>query len=658
MATIDKQLEEQKLEREQAFKEAIDKNSTEEERDIWGKLQRILIHFRDNIFPEQFEIIKMKKLFSKEYEAEIRRLWLEHKSAKVYPLIQPIHDTFMANLYDNDLKPKILPMEDTDPELAEKAQNFFQWWVEMSETEQTQEIIRNEATLIWASYWVPWYTNINTEIDWKKETLFVPTLYPVSFFEMFYSIWARDFYKAPEKFRRRFMSFQDLELTYKILMDEKQDDWTTMRDNLETKKYAILDYWNPLSKADFTKIYDIDAYSQTFIENFNSANYTCNGIVYDNTFNVLDTSNFVEVVELYIRDQLMIMVNGYFVYKGKSPYFYWEDELLSYEGPFIEMTYEKWLWAYPRWIGHKIMPHQKQCNALFNSLWDAIYKHLNPMYTVIQWAIFDPLTWSSPTALKYKEWATVTINPWYPGALGKLDFTDYNIVQIALTMLNQLKDDAASICWVNSYIMWWDGKIERTRSWVESRVGTAKARLAPITASIGRFYSKLFYHWINLAVNSWATIAYIEDENGNYVIPISDINKKFKIICTADASVEQQRATKLEWLMNNIQNLTPFVQNEITQLGEIDKRSFLDSVLKTIWLPGFKAYDKESYTQYINDSYDIKELMVEREMQLQQKQQQAQPWQPEMQAEWQLEQPAPEEVQQGPAEEQLPTYTF
>jgi hypothetical protein len=33
----------------------------------------------------------------------------------------------MANLYDNDLKPKILPMEDTDPELAEKAQNFFQW---------------------------------------------------------------------------------------------------------------------------------------------------------------------------------------------------------------------------------------------------------------------------------------------------------------------------------------------------------------------------------------------------------------------------------------------------------------------------------------------------------------------------------------------------
>jgi hypothetical protein len=45
-------------------------------------------------------------------------------------------------------------------------------------------------------------------------------------------------------------------------------------------------------------------------------------------------------------------------------------------------------------------------------------------------------------------------------------------------------------------------------------------------------------------------------------------------------------------------------------------------VLKTVGLPGFKAYDKESYENYINDSYDIKELMLKREMELQQMQQQ------------------------------------
>jgi hypothetical protein len=74
MATIDKQLEEQKAEYELNRSRAIDENATPEEKEIWDKLHKILIHFRDNIFPEQFEIIKMKKLFSKEYEAEIRRL--------------------------------------------------------------------------------------------------------------------------------------------------------------------------------------------------------------------------------------------------------------------------------------------------------------------------------------------------------------------------------------------------------------------------------------------------------------------------------------------------------------------------------------------------------------------------------------------------------
>jgi hypothetical protein len=52
---------------------------------------------------------------------------LEHKSAKIYPLIQTIHDTFLASLFDNDLKPKIYPLEDADPAEAEKAERFFLW---------------------------------------------------------------------------------------------------------------------------------------------------------------------------------------------------------------------------------------------------------------------------------------------------------------------------------------------------------------------------------------------------------------------------------------------------------------------------------------------------------------------------------------------------
>jgi hypothetical protein len=64
--TITKQIEQQEKEKKaQIYQD----NSTDAERTVYDKLKKILIHFRDNIFPEWFEVIKMDKLYSKEYEA-------------------------------------------------------------------------------------------------------------------------------------------------------------------------------------------------------------------------------------------------------------------------------------------------------------------------------------------------------------------------------------------------------------------------------------------------------------------------------------------------------------------------------------------------------------------------------------------------------------
>ena len=85
-----------------------------------------------------------------------------------------------------------------------------------------------------------------------------------------------------------------------------------MEKQLEKKKTAILEAPMPLSKADFTKIYDIDAYSATYLGYLGDG--IPSGAIYDQTFNILDSSSYCEVVDLYIGDQLMVMVNGYFVY--------------------------------------------------------------------------------------------------------------------------------------------------------------------------------------------------------------------------------------------------------------------------------------------------------------------------------------------------------
>lgn len=639
MVTIEKQIEDQ----DKAKAKAYEDNSTEQERTVYAKLKKILEHFRDNIFPDAYEIIKAKQLYSKEWELELKKHNMKYKSAKVYPLITSIHDTFMASLYDNDLRPKVFPMEEVDTKVLENAERFFQWWTEISETEQTQEIIRNEASLIWASYGMPWYTtSLIKDSEWNNKVTFIPSLFPVSFFEMFYSVWATDFYKAPEKFRRRFMTFEDLkEAFYPVWEDDWKQKW--MAYNIAKKKDAILQHPMPLSKADFTKIYDIDAYSAKYISCIWWDKWIW--LVYDETFNILDSSSYVEVVDLYIWDQMMVMVNGYFVYSGNSPFNYWDGYISWREWPFIELTYEKWKGSLPKGIGHKIMWHQKQCNALFNSIQDAMYRHLNPVLACVQWAITDPSTWNAPTVINYDEWKIYSINPSYAGmwnALTKIDFTDYNMMSLSISYFESVKQDAYTICWVNSYVLWWEGKVERSRYWAEQRVAWSKARLSPITKSIGRFYSKLFYHWLGLSKQSWATVAYIQDEDKEYVISLSELDKKFKIVCSADTNVEETKASKTQWALTMMQNMAWFAQNPITWLSDIDNDTFLEEMANNVWLSAIKPMTLDEQKAYVDKAYAIKDYMQQKEIELQQKAQQAQPQQQPQQSSW--GQPSEEEL--------------
>ena len=654
MENIDTEVKKQEQERKNKI---YQDNSTDAERTIYGKLKNILIHFRDNIFPEWFEVIKMEKLYSKEYEAGLKKHNMKYKSAKIYPLITSIHDTFMASLYDNDLRPKVFPMEEVDPQVVDNTQLFFQWGTEISETEQTNEIIRNEASLIWVSYWMPGYTtSIMKDKDWDNVTTFIPALYPVSAFEMFYSIGATDFYKAPEKFRRRFIPFD-------WLKDAFYPVWDEMGDEVEKKKTAILEAPMPLSKADFTKIYDIDAYSQTYLGYL--GDWVPNGMIYDNTFNILDSSSYCEVIDLYIGDKLMVMVNGYFVYSGESPFKYWEEFAISgRDGPFIELTFEKWIGCVPSGIGKKIMWHQKQCNALYNSLADAMYRHLNPVLAAVQWAITDPTTGNAPTTIWYDEGKVYSINPSYAGmnnAITKIDFTDYNILNLAMSHFENIKADAYTICWVNSYVLWWEWKVERSRYWAEQRVAASKARLSPMIKSIGRFYSKLFYHWLWLSKQSWASVAYVQNEDEEYIINLSELDHKMKIVCSADIWVEETKASKVQWLLTMMQNTAAFATNPITQLPDIDNQAFLESIADYAGLKGFKAMTIDEQKQYIDEAYEIKDYIQQKEMQAQQQMQTQQPatqptnWQPsqeELAMMMQQAQSMPQQTQTTP--DQLP----
>jgi len=640
--------EEVKKQNEQKQK-IYEDNSTLEQREIYWKLLRIFEHFRDNIFPQKFDEIKMDLLYSKEYERELKRAWIEHKSAKIYPLIQMVQDTFISSFYDTDLQPKVFPIDQVDPEILDDATRFFQWWIESSEADDTMEEVRNEGTLIWASYWIPWYqTSTITDKDWETKTVFVPMVYPVSFFEIFYTIGATDFYKAPEKFRRRFIPFNKLQYVYQPMW------WTSkkwMGVELEKKKDAILNYWKPLSKADFTKIYDIEAYSAKYLAEL--WDWIATWETYNNTFNVLDTSNYCEVIELYISNKLMIFVNGYVVYDDISPFYYWEEWFTWQDWPFLELTFEKKKGSQPNGIAHKIMGIQKQCNALYNSIWDAIYRELNPMYASVKWSIEDPSTWWTPTNISYQEWKVFQVSQSFAqmNPLNTMNFLNYNFLSLAMNHLESLKQDAFNIVGLNSYVLWGEWKVERSRYGAEQKVNSSKARLAGITKSIGRFYSKLFYHWLWLAKTAWVDVAYIQNEDWEFLIDLNKFDKKMWIICSAENNIEEANASKLQWQLTIMQNLTPFMTSAIDWLPDMDLQSFLDSVSKNAWLDWVHKYTEEEKKRWIDEEYRIKEYIQDKELELQQKAQASQPQQ-QIPMEWQAEQQMPMEWQPIP-EEQL-----
>lgn len=645
MVKIDEEVKKQDEE-----KKVYEDNSTPEEREIYWKLLRIFEHFRDNIFPQQFEGIKMNLLYSKEYERELKRAWIPHKSAKIYPLIQTIQDTFISSFYDTDLHPKVFPIDQVDPSIIDDATRFFQWWIQASDADEAIEEVRNESTLIGASYWIPGYQTSKIEDEqWETKTVFIPTIYPVSFFEMFYTVGASDFYKAPEKFRRRFIAYDKLALVYQPMWGTSKKG---MGAELEKKKDAILYHWHPLSKADFTKIYDIEAYSSKYLWELWDGIATWE--TYDRTFNVLDTSNYCEVIELYIKDQLMIFVNGYVVYSDVSPFYYWDDFLAWQDWPFIEMVFEKKKGSQPRGIAHKIMWIQKQCNALYNSIGDAIYRHLSPMYATVKGSIEDPSTWSTPTTITYQEGKVYQVSQSFAqmNPLNTMDFTNYNMLSLAMNYLENLKADAYTICWVNSYVLWWEWKIERSRFGAESRIAWSKARLAWMTKSIWRFYSRLFYHWIWLAKTAWVDVAYIQNDDGEFLVNLSQFDKKMQVVCSIENNIEETNAQRLQWQLTIMQNLSPFMTNAIDGLPDMDLESFLDSVSKNAWLDWVHKYTEEEKKAFIDEEYRIKEYIQEKELELQQKAQASQPQQTQQQG-VPMEQQMPIQPQETIDESQL-----
>lgn len=120
---------------------------SQEDYDIFERCREIVKYFRDNVFPTAFDIVKQKKLYNADIRMTLDRAGLRYKSAEIYPLILPIHDTYCSNLHDSNLVPRVIPVTNEDIEMADIGEKYLNRALDVSDKGNLEKVW-NEAALL------------------------------------------------------------------------------------------------------------------------------------------------------------------------------------------------------------------------------------------------------------------------------------------------------------------------------------------------------------------------------------------------------------------------------------------------------------------------------------------------------------------------------
>lgn len=595
---------------------------------LYWVIKSAITYHETYIFPRKVEIIKFKYLDAIDRYFQLKKMWMQHRSNRVFPLIASIHDTFTTNLYEVDINPRAIARTSKDQEATEMAQDFFDWAKETSELEFKEWPIWSESTLIWTSYWRSGFSSDKTTVEYMKKwqvktntfTVNEPTVEHVSFFQLFYDCHWSDFYATPWKAYRYIDSFKSVAKKYSFLW--KIDDWLT------NHKIEILKWWY-FSNMDYTRIYNSKNYENEMCKVKTQKDY--DDWTQRKIFEINYSENeLVEVVEYWEDERLVLFINSKIYYDGISPYPFNSD-------PFHVIVHEAVPWSiHWIWIGDKLIELQKQVNNVFCSIEDAIRMHMFPMYRVTKWALKDA-KWLTPKKITYiPEWvledATPTSNWW----IDTIRFVDFNLISVAKQYLSELIAQAYEVSWVNSYTQWWQGKVERSAAGIAQRTAVTRTRLQPIIASLNKFHSRLFNQRLAIAVTMFDDefdfrIIWDDGREVRKSIDLESILNKFDVVAESEANRLATKELRSSQAINALSQINALNIDPVTQLPIYDVQPLLQMVFDRLDFPWLVPITTEQYKTKIAMLNELK-------------------WQPPVEQ----QSPIPEEVQQQIAQQQAP----
>ena len=576
-------------------------------------VKKTIEYYEKYVFPEAIEIMKHDQWDASDHYATLQWLFWQdakYRSCTTFPLIPQMVDTFVANLYDTETKTRAVAFDEKDQEDTEMAQDFYDWAYDVSCAEDVKEVLKREAVLLWTSYAIARYDMTEQEMfykkDWELKSTWKtikskPIVENMSFFSLFLPPNTKDFYKA-KRYAYRYIETKDnIKKRYSNLWISDRDDKDFM--------------WAPLSTYDYDRVYDIKSYWSNLIKRIQCWSLQINwsaDFINKNLFEIdFKDNEYAEVIEFHEWDNVTVIIN----WKQKYSDFSWNVAW----APFLCLTYDRHPWTFFwRRVWYKLLPFQREAIQITNCIKDVTNQWLYPSFTAVKWSIRDS-AWRTPATMYWIPWKvyelTQNIWNWW---LSPIEFANPNYIGAWQNRIVWLLNQAQEVIWINSYLTWWQQKVERSSAWVQQRIAVMRARLQPIISSLNRFDSHLFWHRLAQATvfmdNQFKARIVWDDWSVRWSkIKVSDILNKFDIITDNEATRALTKNLRATQALDALNKLYQINVDPITQMPIYDLSGALEYVAENFDFPLLKKYTPEQLQEKVDTKMQFQEILSQQQ---------------------------------------------
>lgn len=563
----------------------------------FNDLRNLVNHYEQSVFPKMLSYYK-KYYWDLSERKQYIKDWQSNQPAKI---LARIVDTFWSRIYDNKFKFYISPNNDKDVKLANTVKDLLTWAMQVSNLRRKFWLTAKDALITGEGYWRIKYTIKREKVEyinpnkWKKEFYMKDLQYPdytyISPFNIMVDPTAPTFDDARYVVYRRVMTPEQVKSEYSWL-GIKED----VRKFIWQGEYLYITDWLLLKNNSLypSSVINIDT---------------------DNNTISFDPKKYVEVIEYWEDDRLIIYINWQKIYE-------WDNPLPIKKIPFIQTTYIAEPWS-PRGLGlgFQLEHIEDIWTAITNAFIDDMKLKSIPVYK--RKVGMNPLT-NQNLEIDIKPWDTIMVEDENDLTVMELWRLNYDLQNLYNFLLNE----AMMIAGVNDIVMWGPlQKVDRSATSTSWRIESFKARTLNFFDSINISLWKIAEHWLAMIIaynKGWKFKFKVFDENKKKTffetIKLEDIEWQFDIIFDTQALKSALRDVALQKKMNFLQIAWSLAVDPISRQPIIDLKKLVQEI----------GYDLDLPDVLITEAQ-----LKQQQQQLMEQQQQIGPeWEP-----WQTEQP-------------------